>query len=352
MEEAPIPYVKTPKGVDKKEDFLEYKEFKLNNEGSFIEIIIVKTAKNIIIKALYYEIRLTPKELSVLTKIMCNSVNEVYEFIKNSFDQKKVIIKNIAINQMKLIILVYDPFKRKEKEVEIILLSNFKNEEYIFYYLINKYFKLDKEINSIKNNYNKIIEENKQIKEENRQIKEENRQIKTEINQIKQANLEIQSQINLLESKMNNNQIRGQMTNQPNQNLMNYNMGMKKSLTFSQNQNFRNPFSRIDNNNNNYDDDKWLQGFGVEEDNKPIPKQVYFRQSGNDFPKKMLPIKIDCFDWEKISQLISKYREKAGYSYIKLKFVYNGQLLNQDLTVGEAGIINNSNIFVVMDHNY
>ena len=50
---------------------------------------------------------------------------------------------------------------------------------------------------------------------------------------------------------------------------------------------------------------------------------------------------------EKVSEIIQKYRAKSNDRDDTKKFIYNAKQLNQDLTVAEAGIMNNSNIFVV-----
>lgn len=60
---------------------------------------------------------------------------------------------------------------------------------------------------------------------------------------------------------------------------------------------------------------------------------------------------IPSFPDEKVSDLIEKYRNITNNHDPKLKFIYNFQLLNPSLTLAEAGISNNSNIFVIINHN-
>ena len=50
---------------------------------------------------------------------------------------------------------------------------------------------------------------------------------------------------------------------------------------------------------------------------------------------------------EKISDIIQKYRQKSSNYDINIKFIWNAKDLNHSLTVAEAGITNNANIFVV-----
>ena len=67
---------------------------------------------------------------------------------------------------------------------------------------------------------------------------------------------------------------------------------------------------------------------------------VIFRVGG---PK---PVLIECKTREKVSSLIEKYRNKSGDRDDNKKFIFNAKNLNLSLTVAEAGITNNANIFV------
>ena len=73
---------------------------------------------------------------------------------------------------------------------------------------------------------------------------------------------------------------------------------------------------------------------------------VVFRasgQGGNSRP----PLTIQCMPNEKVSELIERYRTKSGDRDPTKKFIYNAKKLNMDLTISDAGITNNANIFVV-----
>ena len=82
-----------------------------------------------------------------------------------------------------------------------------------------------------------------------------------------------------------------------------------------------------------------------------IPKfiTVIFREAGEigDNYSNKIPIMMDVKEDEKISDIIQKYREKSSNYDINLKFIFNAKDLNHSLTVAEAGITNNANIFVV-----
>ena len=56
---------------------------------------------------------------------------------------------------------------------------------------------------------------------------------------------------------------------------------------------------------------------------------------------------IQCTPNDKVSDIIEKYRNKANYRDETKKFIFNAKNLNTSLSVAEAGITNNANIFVV-----
>ena len=45
--------------------------------------------------------------------------------------------------------------------------------------------------------------------------------------------------------------------------------------------------------------------------------------------------------------ILEKYKNKSGDRNPEKKFIFNAKMLSPDLTLSEAGITNNSNIFVV-----
>ena len=57
---------------------------------------------------------------------------------------------------------------------------------------------------------------------------------------------------------------------------------------------------------------------------------------------------IYCKPYEKVSEIIKRYRNKASDFEDNKKFIFNAKELNQSLTADEAGILNNANIFVVL----
>ena len=75
---------------------------------------------------------------------------------------------------------------------------------------------------------------------------------------------------------------------------------------------------------------------------------VIFRVSGaGQNTQNAAPIMVQCMPDEKVSDVIKKYRTKSGDNDTTKKFIFNAKNLSPSLTVAEAGITNNANIFVV-----
>lgn len=76
-------------------------------------------------------------------------------------------------------------------------------------------------------------------------------------------------------------------------------------------------------------------------DNNQRKINIIFRTNKNS------PINAECFVNEKVSDIIQRYRNKAlDFDYSK-KFIFNAKSINPNLSSEEAGLTNNSNIFVV-----
>ena len=73
---------------------------------------------------------------------------------------------------------------------------------------------------------------------------------------------------------------------------------------------------------------------------------VIFRASG-DAAQNSAPVMIQCMPHEKVSELIERYRNKTGDRDPQKKFIFNAKNLAPSLSLSEAGISNNANIFVV-----
>ena len=56
---------------------------------------------------------------------------------------------------------------------------------------------------------------------------------------------------------------------------------------------------------------------------------------------------VQCNINEKMSKVIERYRKKASDFSKTIKFIYNAKAINPSITVAEAGICHNGNIFVI-----
>ena len=352
------PYINTPNALE--EEILVKKEYKINYLSDYINIIIEKTKNNIIIRSDYYELKLNIENLSLLTKAIFKSIDESFEYINNIFNQNKFRIKEKNTKYIRLIIIIYDIIKCKEKEIELFLKENFDNQNYLIKELFNKYMKLGKEIIEVKNDNKIINDENNKLKQENMNMKNKIESIKTnnnnDIGGIKMNIMNITNQLYQLKQQINQfifqiNQIQQQInSNSMNNNIMSMNnnimsmnndiMSMNNNSIMNQNifnsnyQNNLNSMNQYSNQINNYNE---------KVDNSFL---IYFRFSG--FKEGHAPIYINFKTDEKISTLIEKFRNKANFYDINVKFIFNARRLNPNLTIEEAGISNNnSNIFIV-----
>ena len=73
---------------------------------------------------------------------------------------------------------------------------------------------------------------------------------------------------------------------------------------------------------------------------------VIFRSSGQGGPQTA-PVMVQCMPDDKVQSVIDRYRSKSGDNDPSKKFIFNAKNLSPSLTVAEAGIANNANIFVV-----
>ena len=121
-------------------------------------------------------------------------------------------------------------------------------------------------------------------------------------------------------------------------NMMNQmNMGMNNMN--QQAQQMANNNANMSNNNSTNNSSSQNSGKGI---------SVIFRISGaNQNAQNGAPIMVQCMPDEKVSEVIKKYQTKANDNDPSKKFIFNAKNLVPSLTVAEAGITNNANIFVV-----
>ena len=153
--------------------------------------------------------------------------------------------------------------------------------------------------------------------------------------------------MNMNMNNMNNmNMMNGmQMNPMMNFNMMGNNMQGQNMANMAQNimnnfSNFQPPIVQDNqaqnNNNSNFINLKFRAG--------GLQRQT--QQDGSD-----PGIVIQCTLDEKLSVIVDRYKNKSGDDITDKKFVYNAKNLNLSLTAAEAGLINNSIIFVLNTKN-
>ena len=217
----PAQFMMTP-NANNMEEILMRKEYKAIYLSQIYNIIIEKTNYNINIRSTYYQLKLNMEQISSLTNIIFNSIDETFDFIINIFNQNKYYIKGITSNSLILIIQIYDMINGNQKEIELYLNENFEDKNYLIKELFNKYIRIEKDIIDIKNENNNLKIENNKLNQDNINLKIEIESIKN--NQINGINMQInninnmiyqiqqqlnqfQNQINSLSMSMNMNQL-------------------------------------------------------------------------------------------------------------------------------------------------
>ena len=132
--------------------------------------------------------------------------------------------------------------------------------------------------------------------------------------------------------------------NQMNQNMMNM---LMSQMNNNQMQNLANNAQNFQNqqqqNNENFNNNQ-----ANTQQNQDRLEITFIKNNQNEVQRS---IKIFCLNTEKVGDIIKKYRVKADDNNPNEKFIYNAKKLNEDLTVAEAGLINQSKIFVMVTEN-
>ena len=156
--------------------------------------------------------------------------------------------------------------------------------------------------------------------------------------------------MNMNMNNMNNmNMMNGMQMNPMNQ-MMNFNM-MGNNM---QGQNMANMAQSIMNNFSNFQP-PIVQDNQAQNNNNSNFINLKFRAGGLQRQTQQddsdAGIVIQCTLDEKLSVIVDRYKNKSGDDITDKKFVYNAKNLNLTLTAAEAGLINNSIIFVLNTKN-
>ena len=147
-------------------------------------------------------------------------------------------------------------------------------------------------------------------------------------------------------NSMNNSQIMENQININQRNMMDMdiNPGYMNNMMNMMNMNMHQD-------NNNFDIEQMMQKMNMQS-NDQISDEEKISDNYNggievNFRNQSISLKIQCKPDEKVSDIIQRYRDKSGDNEPTKKFIFNAKALNPYLTVAEAGLANNFNIFVV-----
>ena len=154
-----------------------------------------------------------------------------------------------------------------------------------------------------------------------------------DINEEISINNEIKKETEILDSLLN---IKMNSIMAQNQQMMQFQIQQQMQAQ----QNMFNQMQNMQNNplNNNFPNQ-------IEQSKKSIT--VIFRTAKQDKDVNPIDPMIQCSLDEKVSKVIERYRMQANDVETNTKFIFNAHPLNPTLTVAEAGLSDDSNIFVV-----
>ena len=135
---------------------LEYQEYFLINNNIIYKLEIKKRKKEIIINYKNYAINFNYSDFEALTSKKFKSMEEVYTYIINVFDEGNVKIKYI-LNKKEMILIL----ETCNKNIEMILSYNESNKSIsIINELYDNYNELKNEIDNLKKEIHKYKKEN------------------------------------------------------------------------------------------------------------------------------------------------------------------------------------------------
>ena len=152
-------------------------------------------------------------------------------------------------------------------------------------------------------------------------------------NMMGQMNPMMMGQMNPMMGQMNSNDMMQMFMNQMNNNnpMQNLSNGA---------QNFQNQQQQ---NNINYNNTQ-----ANTQQNQDNGNQLALTFIKNNEQADQRKITVYCLSTDKVGDVVKKYRIKADDHNENEKFIFNAKKLNLDLTVSEAGLLNDSKIFVMV----
>ena len=144
-------------------NLIDFEEYYLINSNVIFKIIVGKKDEGIIIKSKNYVITFNKNDFSSLMNNDIYTLDEIYNYIKNTFINNKVIIKNIIFNKI-MILTMKTNINKIEENIEFILEYNPNNKDFNYIELNNNYNKAINKIENLENEINKLKNELESLK--------------------------------------------------------------------------------------------------------------------------------------------------------------------------------------------
>ena len=147
---------------DNNDTILELNEYIITKDNTPIGIYIAKLKDKVLVRSISYELKLTSKNFK-MENLSFSSIDELYLFIKNLLEEKKVSIKEISDKMMKIILDI------NNKTYEISLKVSKETDSSVINEIFNKYSTLQENINTF-NRKSQRLKENIKFNENNKKL--------------------------------------------------------------------------------------------------------------------------------------------------------------------------------------
>ena len=315
------------------EDYItEFEIYLTDYEHYQVEIMVGISFSKIIIKILNYEVKFTEEYFNkMIGRKKFNDLYEVYVEIKNNFKKENYIIMKVSKNQIKIKLIIEDDGINMKREILFELKNIFENYPYFMQDLFNKNLELEKKLKKLENNFTLMEKEFGAFKEKYYA------KFKTTLNIIIDHNGKT---LNII---CNSNDYISSLIDQ---------YKSKTGLNFFEyairsSEKALNPDMRVEEEGLGNGSKIYLTVINGDDDisdNLNFNKNAIFRFINY---KNRMPVMIPFNANEKVSALIERFRKKSNFYDDNVKFIYNAKNLNVNLTIEEAGITHNGNIFIV-----
>ena len=163
------------------------------------------------------------------------------------------------------------------------------------------------------------------------------------MNQMGMNQMMNQMGMNPMMNQMGMNPMMNQMGMNPMMNQMLYQMTMSPMGNMA-----NNAENLINNNNQQQNNGNFDQSGNNQQQEDFSPNYITLTFIKNNEGSSQRKVEVQCTLDDKVGEVIKRYRTKADDHNQNEKFIYNAKKLNFDLTVREAGLINESKIFVMV----